>query len=75
MTVLRHYRITDCCYCVPPLQVVESTRIDVARNVGTALAAGWPDELPVPVGVPLLVPTASVVPLVPIAAFVEGVAG
>jgi hypothetical protein len=45
----------------PPPQLDDTTRIDDARNVGTAPAL--PDSLP------LLVPTAAVVPLVPVAGF------
>ncbi len=58
---------------MPALHDADSDRIDAARKLGTdpALAFALP-VTPVPV-VPLLVPTAAVVPLVPVAGF--GVAG
>ncbi len=49
----------------------DSTRIEVARKLGTVPALAF--ALPVTPVVPLLVPTAAVVPLVPVAGF--GVAG
>ena len=53
---------------MPPPQVDDNTRIDVALNVGSILGC--------PPGVlPLLVPTAAVVPLVPVAGFVVVDAG
>ncbi len=56
---------------MPPAQDGEIDRIDVARKLGTVPALAF--ALPVTPVVPLLVPTAAVVPLVPVAGF--GVAG
>jgi hypothetical protein len=49
---------------VPPLHDADSTRIDEARKLGTILVVAGPVLLP------LLVPSAAVVPLVPVAGFV-----
>ena len=47
---------------MPPEQDADNTRTEVARKVG--IIPDWPVELP------LLLPTAAVVPLVPVAGFV-----
>lgn len=53
---------------MPPLQLVDSTRTDVARNVGMVVAVAPADGT----WLALLVPTAAVDPLVPVAGFGVG---